>query len=185
MQCNAIITFTFILFIKSRWEYVLSLQNYESSFLQKTLYQKVWGWLSVFKEWIWDIIILDLPQVLIISQNIGGQLQIHTDWPSPLRWVMTIIYREQNIPTRLDSYLICTPNRLQIMATLYSTKSQTQIITGTRGSFSSSGRLSPFLTRERSSWTTWPAGTSTPTPWSTSAPWWRRWWCRSWRMRQT
>ena len=28
---------------------------------------------------------LDLPQELIISQNIGGQLQVHTDWPSPLR----------------------------------------------------------------------------------------------------
>ena len=25
------------------------------------------------------------PQILIISQNIGGQLQIHTDWPTPLR----------------------------------------------------------------------------------------------------
>ena len=28
---------------------------------------------------------LDYPQELIISQNIGGQLQVHTDWPSPLR----------------------------------------------------------------------------------------------------
>ena len=28
----------------------------------------------------------DLPQVLIISQNIGGQLQIHSDWPSTLRY---------------------------------------------------------------------------------------------------
>ena len=27
----------------------------------------------------------DNPQILIISQNIGGQLQIHTDWPTPLR----------------------------------------------------------------------------------------------------
>ena len=26
-----------------------------------------------------------LPKILIISQNIGGQLQIHTDWPTPLR----------------------------------------------------------------------------------------------------
>ena len=25
------------------------------------------------------------PQELVISQNIGGQLQVHTDWPSPLR----------------------------------------------------------------------------------------------------
>ena len=27
----------------------------------------------------------DLPQEIVISQNIGGQLQVHTDWPSPLR----------------------------------------------------------------------------------------------------
>ena len=26
-----------------------------------------------------------IQQVLVISQNIGGQLQIHTDWPSYLR----------------------------------------------------------------------------------------------------
>ena len=25
------------------------------------------------------------PQELVISQNIGGQLQVHTDWPSPLK----------------------------------------------------------------------------------------------------
>ena len=89
---TAIITFTIILLIMSQWELVLFFKHYESSFLQKTLYQKVWGWLSVLniKEWTRGIIILDLPQVLIISQNIGGQLQIHTDWPSPLRWVMTI-----------------------------------------------------------------------------------------------
>ena len=27
----------------------------------------------------------DMHQELVISQNIGGQLQIHTDWPSSLR----------------------------------------------------------------------------------------------------
>ena len=26
-----------------------------------------------------------MPQELIISQNMGGQLQVHTDWPSPLK----------------------------------------------------------------------------------------------------
>ena len=25
------------------------------------------------------------PQLLVISQNVGGQLQVHMDWPSPLK----------------------------------------------------------------------------------------------------
>ena len=86
---NARILFIIILLIMSRWELI--------SFV----FPKLWKFFSTenfvskgmrlaYGIRTWDITILDLPQVLIISQNIGGQLQIHTDWPSPLRWVMTI-----------------------------------------------------------------------------------------------
>ena len=40
----------------------------------------------------------DLPQVLIISQNIGGQLQIHTDWPSPLRNKGVFFVKREAVP---------------------------------------------------------------------------------------
>ena len=40
----------------------------------------------------------DLPQVLIISQNIGGQLQIHTDWPSPLRNKGVFFVKREALP---------------------------------------------------------------------------------------
>ena len=40
----------------------------------------------------------DLPQVLIISQNIGGQLQIHTDWPSPLRNKGVFFVKREKVP---------------------------------------------------------------------------------------
>ena len=40
----------------------------------------------------------DLPQVLIISQNIGGQLQIHTDWPSPLRNKGVFFVKREDLP---------------------------------------------------------------------------------------
>ena len=48
---------------------------------------------------------------------------------------------------------------------------------GTRESSSSRGKLCLCRTGWRSFSTTWPVETSTPTPWSTSVPWWRRWWC--------
>ena len=40
---------------------------------------------------MFPFVLPDNPQILIISQNIGGQLQIHTDWPTPLRhglWIL-------------------------------------------------------------------------------------------------
>lgn len=49
----------------------------------------------------------DLPQVLIISQNIGGQLQIHTDWPSPLKnkGVFFVKREAQPLPDQLIKLL--------------------------------------------------------------------------------
>ena len=47
---------------------------------------------------MFPFVLPDNPQILIISQNIGGQLQIHTDWPTPLRqgvWIL-IIYLHLN-----------------------------------------------------------------------------------------
>ena len=86
----------------------------------KTLYPKVWGLIRLIFRKEWNIITLDLPQVLIISQNIGGQLQIHTDWPSPLRWALmsdrwTRYVIEYTRETTRISWLNCTPNELHIM----------------------------------------------------------------------
>ena len=35
---------------------------------------------------------------MIISQNIGGQLQIHTDWPSPLRNKGVFFVKREAVP---------------------------------------------------------------------------------------
>ena len=58
-------------------------------------------------------------------------------------------------------------------------------LSGTRESSSSRGKHCPSLRRWRNSLTTSPVETSTPTPWSTSVLWWRRWWCQYSRTRQT
>ena len=63
----------------------------------------------------------DLPQVLIISQNIGGQLQIHTDWPSPLRNKGVFFVKREPLPLpkkviKLLNHMTCGdihPNSLE------------------------------------------------------------------------
>ena len=42
------------------------------------------------------------PQELVISQNIGGQLQIHTDWPSPLKNKGVFFVKREKVPLPED-----------------------------------------------------------------------------------
>ena len=58
---------------------------------------------------------------MIISQNIGGQLQIHTDWPSPLRNKGVFFVKREAVPLpdkvkALLSHMTCGdihPNSLE------------------------------------------------------------------------
>ena len=69
----------------------------------------------------------DLPQVLIISQNIGGQLQIHTDWPSPLKNKGVFFVKREKVPLPEDmaellNWMCCGdihPNPLGSGSTFY------------------------------------------------------------------
>ena len=47
------------------------------------------------------------PQELVISQNIGGQLQVHTDWPSPLKnkGVFFVKREKEPLPENVDELL--------------------------------------------------------------------------------
>ena len=38
------------------------------------------------------------PQLLVISQNIGGQLQVHMDWPSPLKNKGVFFVKREKVP---------------------------------------------------------------------------------------
>ena len=40
---------------------------------------------DVQRQYLQDFLDKDLPQSMVISQNIAGHLQIHVDWPSALR----------------------------------------------------------------------------------------------------
>ena len=62
------------------------------------------------------------PQELVISQNIGGQLQVHTDWPSPLKNKGVFFVKREKVPlpeqiSDLLSWMCCGdihPNPLGI-----------------------------------------------------------------------
>ena len=41
---------------------------------------------------------LGYPQLLVISQNIGGQLQVHMDWPSPLKNKGVFFVKREKVP---------------------------------------------------------------------------------------
>ena len=69
-----------------------------------------WNKLVVSDEqrgYILSFIEKDLPQELIISQNIGGQLQVHTDWPSPLRnkGVFFVKRHDKPLPEQVEDLL--------------------------------------------------------------------------------
>ena len=38
------------------------------------------------------------PQLLVISQNVGGQLQVHMDWPSPLKNKGVFFVKREKVP---------------------------------------------------------------------------------------
>ena len=74
------------------------------------LKQEKWNKLVVSDEqrgYILSFIEKDLPQELIISQNIGGQLQVHTDWPSPLRnkGVFFVKRHDKPLPEQVEDLL--------------------------------------------------------------------------------
>ena len=62
------------------------------------------------------------PQLLVISQNIGGQLQVHMDWPSPLKNKGVFFVKREKVPlpeqiSDLLSWMCCGdihPNPLGI-----------------------------------------------------------------------
>ena len=74
------------------------------------LKQEKWNKLVVSDEqrgYILSFVEKDLPQELIISQNIGGQLQVHTDWPSPLRnkGVFFVKRHDKPLPEQVEDLL--------------------------------------------------------------------------------
>ena len=44
------------------------------------------------KEYLINFIESDFPDFMVISQNVGGHLQIHIDWPSQLKYKGPIFY---------------------------------------------------------------------------------------------